>query len=272
MTPRYIDTHCHLQLEQYDEDREEIIRKMHEEQIAGIVVGDDYESSVQAVELAEKHWHLFATVGIHPHQTIFEDLNIEKFKELARNERVVAIGECGLDYSREMDDDIKNRQKEVFKQHIALSEELDKPLVVHARTPEAYQDVVAMLIEAKSIYPNLRGNVHFFSGSLAEAQALIALDFTISFTAVITFARNYDEIIKAVPLLSILSETDAPYVAPAGRRGERNDPLSVIDVIHQIATIRGEDLELVRTTLLANAQHQFVPVGDSTESLASGII
>lgn len=94
-----------------------------------------------------------------------------------------------------------------------------------------------------------------------EAEALIALDFTLSFTAVITFARDYDEVIRAVPLTSILSETDAPYVAPASRRGKRNDPLAVIEVVAKIADIKGEDPETVRATLLANAQHLFSLLG-----------
>lgn len=253
MNLRYVDTHCHLQLAQYDEDREELIARMREKGIMGVVVGDDYESSVKAVALAEKNEHLYAAVGIHPHQTILEDLNIEKFKELAQYEKVVAIGECGLDYSRASDDETKNAQKELFKQHIALAAKVDKLLMIHVRTPDAYHDLIAMLTEAKSEYQNLRGVVHFFSGSLTDAETLIALGFSISFTAVITFARDYDEVIKAVPLSSILSETDAPYVAPASRRGERNDPLAVKEVVAAIADIRNEDLEAVREALLANA-------------------
>jgi len=268
MTPRYIDTHCHLQLEQYAEDRDEIIRRMHEEGIVGIVVGDEYESSVQAVTLAEKHWHLFAAVGMHPHQAIEEDLNIEKFKELAQNEKVVAIGECGLDYSRLPDNKTaysaeatKAKQKEAFKKHIILAAELDKPLIIHSRSGDgvdAYEEIIALLKEAKVINPTLRGVVHFFAGSLAQARALIALDFTVSFTAVITFTHDYDAVVRSLPLDRILAETDAPYVAPASRRGQRNDPLAVIEVVEQIAAIRGEDLELVRATLLANAERQFI--------------
>jgi TatD DNase family protein len=103
----------------------------------------------------------------------------------------------------------------------------------------------------------LRGDAHFFASDLAHAEQFIALGFTISFTAVITFARDYDEVIKAVPLENILAETDAPFVAPASRRGQRNDPLAVIDVVNQIATIRGEDPETVRTTLLSNTKRLF---------------
>jgi len=260
MNVKYIDTHCHLQLAQYAYDREEIIKRMQEEGAAAIIVGDDYESSKQAVELAEKNEHLWASIGIHPDR-VNDGHTMSIMRELARGKRVVAIGECGFDYFRKSDDETKKAQKELFKKHIALAVEVDKPLMVHVRpsagTHDAYEDAIQILKEAKITYPNLRGVIHFFAGSLAEAKSFFALDFVISFTAVITFARDYDEIIRAVPLANILPETDAPFVAPASRRGERNDPLAVIDVVNQIAAIRGEDPEAVRTTLLANARHLF---------------
>lgn len=261
MNVRYIDTHCHLQLEQYAADREEVIARMRDDGIAAIVVGDDYESSKEAVTLAEKHECLFAAVGAHPDHAEKESFDEAAFRELAGNKKVVAIGECGLDYFRKFDDETKSAQKELFKKHIALAVALDKPLMIHVRpskdTHDAYEDIIAILKEEKIKFPKLRGNVHFFAGTLEEAETFFALGFTISFTAVITFTHDYDAVIKAVPLANILSETDAPFVAPASRRGERNDPLAVIEVVQQIATIRGEDLEDVRKTLLANAQRFF---------------
>ncbi|MFA6278800.1 MAG: TatD family hydrolase [Candidatus Paceibacterota bacterium] len=254
MIPKYIDAHCHLQFEQYAQDRDEIIEKMRKEGIGAIVVGTDLASSQEAIALAEKYEHLYASVGLHPSHATQKDFNIEKFKKLAQHSKVVAVGECGLDYFHTEKND---QQEEILKKHITLAAELEKPLIIHARsstTENAYQDLIQILKKVKIEYPNLRGDIHFFSGSLAEAQTLIALDFTISFTAVITFARTYDEIIKAVPIASILSETDAPYVAPASRRGQRNDPLAIVEVVAMIASIRGEDLEGVRAALLASAQ------------------
>ena len=122
---------------------------------------------------------------------------------------------------------------------------------------DAYIDLIEILKKEKIKYPNLLGDIHFFVGGVAEAQAFIALGFTISFTAVITFARDYDEVIKAVPLESILSETDSPYVAPASRRGERNDPLAVVDVVTKIAEIRDEHVETVREVIFANSKRMF---------------
>lgn len=263
MNTRYIDAHCHIQFEQYDADREEIIRQMKEQGIVAIVVGCDLESSRKAVALAEKYEHLYASVGLHPNHAGDESFDESLYRTLAQSTKVVAIGECGLDYFRptEVNDEVKEKQKEIFKKHITLAGELDKPLILHPRpakgTQDAYHDIIAILQEAKNTYPRLRGDSHFFVSGEVEAAAFIVLDFTVSFTAVITFARDYDEVIRTVPLASILSETDSPYVAPASRRGQRNDPLAVVDVVAKIAEIRGEDLETIRQALLANAEHIF---------------
>jgi TatD DNase family protein len=262
MNVRYIDTHCHLQFPDYAHDRNEIIERMREEQIAAIVVGVDAESSKEAVALAEKHEHLFAAVGIHPNHAGQEPFDEKLFRELAAHPKVVALGECGLDFFHmERNDGTMHAQKELLQKHIALAAALDKPLIAHVRSKkesrDAYQELISILQEAKTTYPKLRGDIHFFAGNIAEAEEFFKLDFTVSFTAVITFAREYDKIIQAVPLRNILSETDAPYIAPASRRGERNDPLAVIDVVSKIAEIRGEDTEKVRQTLLANAKRVF---------------
>jgi TatD DNase family protein len=263
MNTRYVDAHCHLQFEQYAQDREDIIARMREEGIAAIVVGTDIETSRQALELAEAHENLFASVGLHPSYAGGGQTDLEPYRMLAESPRVVAIGECGLDYFRptEMSAEMKRAQGLALRAHIKLAEELDKPLVIHARpskgTMDAYHDLFDILQSAKREHPNVRGDIHFFAGGVPEAEAFIKLGLTISFTAVITFSRDYDEVIRAVSLASILAETDAPYVAPVGRRGKRNDPLAVIEVAATIASIRGEDPELVRAALLANAHRIF---------------
>lgn len=288
MNVKYVDAHCHIQFEQYAADDVELIERMKEEGVSGIVVGCDLETSHKAVVLAEKYEHLYASVGLHPNHAS-EAFDVDMFRQLAKHPKVVAIGECGLDYYRaqqartesplsvlapqargessayyrpvEVNGAVKTQQKEVFQKHIELATELDKPLILHPRpskgTMDAYTDLIEILTVAKAAHSNLRGDAHFFVGGIIEARALIALGFTISFTAVITFARDYDAVIRTVPLTSILSETDAPYVAPASRRGKRNDPLAVIEVVSKIAEIRSEPLEVVRTTLLANAERLF---------------
>ena len=263
MNVKYIDAHCHLQFAQYDGDRDAVAEQMREEGIMGIAIGCDLDSSKKAVELAQKYEHIYASIGLHPNHDDDEQFNIAQYRALAASARVVAIGECGLDYFRptEVTDEVKRKQKAIFNEQIKLAAELDLPLVIHSRptkgTQDAYADVLAQLTEAKKIYPNLRGDMHFFVGGVEEAQAFIALGFTLSFTAVITFARDYDAVIKTVPLESILSETDAPYVAPLARRGQRNDSLSIKDVVAKIALVRGEDEETVRLALMANSRKLF---------------
>ncbi len=279
MQVRYIDAHCHIQFEQYTDDDIALIGRMKDEGVAGIVVGVDAESSREAIVLTKEHEHLFAAVGLHPNRVEQEIFDTETYRELTKSPKVVAIGECGLDYYRLPTNETaysapsspkatkghseatKAKQKEILQKHVVLATELDKPLIIHARpskgTQDAYHDLIEILREEKITYPNLCGDIHFFVGGVAEASELIKLGFTISFTAVITFARDYDEVIRTVPLTSILCETDAPYVAPASRRGERNDPLAVVDVVAKIAEIRGEPPETVRETLLANAERLF---------------
>ena len=260
---KYFDAHCHIQFPMFDADREELARRMEEESFGGIVVGVDYDSSVQAVALAETHPHLWAAVGLHPNYTQEQDFDIEAFTELAKHPKVVAIGECGLDnYRPEHPEDTKERQREVFRAHVELACALDKPLMIHARptqgTMDAYQELIQILKEYKEEQGDtLRGDIHFFVGGVEEVRALVALGFTVSYTAVLTFTHDYDEVVREVPLTSLLSETDAPYVAPKDRRGTRNDPFVVRDVVRAMAQIRGEDEEIVREAVLENARRLF---------------
>jgi TatD DNase family protein len=260
---KYFDAHCHVQFDAFYDDQDAIIEKMKEEEIGGLVVGIDLESSKKAVALAESHDNLFAAIGLHPNYEKKEWFDSTPYRELAQNPKVVAIGECGLDYYRpeQMNEETKKGQRAILDDQIQLVAELDKPLVIHSRptpgTMDAYEDLISILQKAKMANSNLRGDVHFFVGGIDEMKALTALGFTISFTAVITFARDYDLVIKETPIESILSETDAPYVSPASRRRERNDPMSVKDVVHTIAEVRGEDAEMVRTTLLENSKRLF---------------
>jgi TatD DNase family protein len=259
---KYFDAHCHVQFPMYDEDREAIIARMQEENVHGLVVGVDYESSKKAVSLAQEHEHLYASVGLHPNSAHLERFEQEAFEALAADGKVVAIGECGLDYFRPEDPEAaKQKQREVFQYHIELAAKTRKPLMIHARpgkgSMDAYEDALTMLESAKRDHSALRGDFHFFVGDATIARRITELDFTISYTAVLTFARDYDEVVRNVPLTHLISETDAPYVAPKARRGERNDPLAVIDVAKAIAEIRGEDEEAVCEALVQNAQRLF---------------
>ncbi len=270
MNIRYFDAHCHIQFDAYKEDGLELIQRMQGKGVGGVVVGVEEESSRKAIEFAEAHENLVASVGLHPNRVMAEEFSMDVYRALAVHPKVVAIGECGLDYFRpvELTDEVKEKQKKILRLHIALAVELDKPLIVHSRpskgTQDAYRDLIHILTEEKIRHPSLRGDIHFFVGGVEEMQELTRLGFTLSFTAVITFAREYDEVIRAAPLAMILAETDAPYVAPLSRRGQRNDPLAVEEVVAKIAHIRGEDEETVRKALLANASRIFGVVGPKT--------
>lgn len=247
----------------FDEDREILASRMEADAFGGIVVGVDTRSSKEAVALAEQHPHLWASVGLHPNDVEDQAFDEEEFRELARHPKVVAIGECGLDNFRPSHPgSVKALQRSVFLKQVELAIETDTPLMIHARpskgSMDAYTDLVDILGSYKREHgERLRGDVHFFVGGIDEARSLVDLGFTLSFTAVLTFTHDYDEVVRFAPLTSLLSETDAPYVAPASRRGQRNDPFSVQEVVAAIARIRGADEEKVRVAILQNVDRLF---------------
>ena len=261
---KYFDAHCHIQFPQYDVDRAEVLAGMAEVGVGGIVVGVDLDSTKKSLELVKDSSSLFSSVGLHPNSADeFEATGIEPFAELARDPKVVAIGECGLDNYRPGDvEAAKPLQREVFLKHVELAVETRKPLMIHSRpakgTQDAYHDLIDILASAKREHGDaLTGNIHFFVGGIEEARKLIELDFTLSYTAVLTFARDYDDVVRFAPLSHLITETDSPYVAPAPNRGKRNDPRAIPAVVEAISGIRGEDTEAVRVHILQNVQRVF---------------
>ena len=278
----YIDAHSHIQMKEFDRDRDAVLERMRAEGVGAIVVGVDLESSRAAAALAEKHDFLWATIGLHPHDNLKEvfsagggsasggdDRLIDAYRTLARHPKVVAIGECGLDYLRFSSEGgsasggkIKEDQKRRFENQLELAAETKKPLMLHIRdTPGqcgAYEDVLE-IINHKSYILNhtFLGNVHFFAGDVVTAEKFFALGFTISFTGVITFASQYDEVIWRAPLEKLLSETDCPFVAPVPHRGKRNEPVYVKEVTARIAELRGENPAHVASALVENARRVF---------------
>lgn len=254
--PKYFDVHSHLYLSDYELDREEVIARLKETGTHTVVVGTDFESSKAAVELAEEHEEIYACIGVHPVDGPLQSFESDKFLGLVVHPKVVAIGECGMDFHHASKFSDFERQKALFLAQIDFAIAHDKPLMIHARN--AYDDILQILTSLKQQHgEKLRGNIHFFTGGMMQAQSFFALGFSLSFTGVITFVRDYDEIIKSAPLNLIMSETDSPYVAPVPYRGGRNEPAYVGEVVKRIAQIRGEDEELVRNALLANACRDF---------------
>jgi TatD DNase family protein len=260
----YFDAHCHVQFEAYAADQADVLARMKEQSIGGIVVGADTASSRAACDLAEEHEGLWSSIGLHPNHEPDEAFDEHLFRNLLMYPKCVAIGECGLDYFRPqaVDDELKRKQKELFMRHIRLAGQTKRPLIIHARpskgSMDAYEDALDLLAEAKREFGDkLKGDFHFFVGNADIARKAFELDFTVSYTAVVTFARDYDEAIRVAPQTHILTETDAPYVAPSSRRGQRNDPLSIPEIAAKLAEIRGEDPEAFQAATVANAQRLF---------------
>lgn len=267
MTFEYFDIHSHLDFPDYDKDREEEIKKLKKERIATITIGTDFQSSKKAVKLAEEHDNLFASIGQHPGDLKPDSVFDDRLKVLTENKKVVAIGECGLDYFRLPleNSSIKLIQKTIFEYHIDLALEIRKPLMLHIRssqgTQDAYLDALTILEHHAKISGNeLKGNAHFFAGDMDILKRLLAIGFSISFTGVITFTRDYDELIRYAPLNMLMSETDAPFVAPVPHRGKRNSPFYVPEIVKKIADIRSEPLHKVKEALLDNALRYIYPV------------
>ena len=243
--PKYFDIHSHLNFPDYDQDREEVIARLKETETHTITVGTDFESSKWAVELTDQYEEIYACIGIHPIDAKNSDISL--FSDLAKHPKVVAIGECGLDFYHAKKSEDYERQKNLFLDQINFAIKYNKPLMIHAR--DAYEEILEILEQFKE----LRGNIHFFAGSLDIAKRFLQIGFTMSFTGVITFTHDYDEVIKNLPLNMIMSETDAPYVSPVPYRGKRNEPSYVGEVVKKIAEIRGESEETVRVVLVNNA-------------------
>ncbi len=245
--PKYFDIHSHLNFADYEKDWDEVIARLRETETHTIVVGTDYESSRRAVELADKYPEIYACIGVHPVDNPTRVFERKKFEELVKHPKVVAIGECGLDFFHSDKEKDCERQEKLFLDQVDFALAHAKPVMIHARN--AYPEILEIIEN----YPNLRGNVHFFAGNLEEAKRFVDRGFTLSFTGVITFADSYDEVIKALPIDSIMAETDAPFVAPAPYRGKRNEPSYVSEVVKKMALLRGEDFEEVRKALVNNA-------------------
>jgi TatD DNase family protein len=257
--PKYIDIHSHLHFDNYDEDRNQVLLRMKEAGIATISIGIDSKTSLQEVALAKENENVYACIGIHPSE---EDERFESFinvfDTLLQSKRVVAIGECGFDYSR-IDGDLdsaKRRQRENFEAQVDYAVRNNVPVMIHSR--DASEDTISFLESKKHEYGDaLTGNAHFFTQSIEYAKRYLDIEFTLSFTGVITFVDDYDDVVRFAPLSMVHAETDAPFVAPIPHRGKRNEPAHVRYVYDKIADIRGEDRELVREALISNANRVF---------------
>lgn len=257
----FIDTHAHLDFPDFKTEVPAVIGRAHEAHVANIInVGVDYDSSKHSLDLARKYPEIYATVGMHPHCA--KDLDIEtrgKLAALCGHQKVVAIGEIGLDYyylkRSSKYAHYPNREEQIFcfEQMLDLALETNLPAIIHSR--EADADMLGIL---KSYHGQLRAVIHCFSSDWEYAQKILDLGFAISFTGNITY-KNCEiiEAIKKIPLGSIVIETDSPYLTPEPYRGKRNEPAYVIETARKIAEIKGISLAEVEMETTKKAQKFF---------------
>ena len=250
-----IDTHCHLDFSEFKLDRDEVLMRAEGAGVGYIInVASSLENSRASVELSKEYQTIFSSVGVHPHDAKdVSDDAIKEISELADDERVVAIGEVGLDFYRDLSD--RDVQENVFIEFVRLANQKSLPLILHCR--DASDDLLRIL-KSEHFY-GMRGVVHCFSGDAKFLRECLDLGFLISFTCNITYKKsdNLREIVKAAPLNKIMLETDAPYLSPEGFRGKRNEPLQVKLLAEKIAEIKKIKFEEIAKITTENAKLLF---------------
>ena len=279
--PKYIDIHCHINFKTFKEDGDEVIRRALDADTWLFNVGSQDTTSRRAVEIAHKYSEgVYAVVGLHPihlEESFHDEDEIggegfvsraevfdkEKYLELAKDLKVVAIGECGLDYYHTTPESIE-KQKEVFEEQVKLALEVGKPLMLHIRnnstdkTRNAYADVTDILKK----YPNVKGVSHCFCGSVEDMKRFVEQGIYVSFSGNITYKPkpeicDFESVIKEAPLEMILTDTDSPYLTPVPYRGKRNEPVYVREIVKKIAEIKNLPEDDVAKAIFTNAQKLF---------------
>lgn len=278
------DTHAHTQFNAFKDDGHEVIRRTLAAGTWMNVIGSQIDTSRHAVEYAEKYEEgVYATVGLHPTHLFSihvdedevdfksreESFDPAVYRTLAQSKKVVGIGECGLEYFRldqyaQPAEEIKVKQKEIFRQHLELAHELNLPLSIHCR--EAYDDLYEVLVEYKNSLSSLgdgggevRGVMHCYLGAWEQAQKFLDLGLYISFSGIVTFknAKALQDVARQVPVERLLVETDCPYLTPEPHRGERNEPTYVEFVARKIAELKDMSFDEVARVTTKNARQLF---------------
>ncbi len=255
-----IDSHAHIDLPVFSEDRDQVLARAREQGVSGIInVGLNVESSQASLKLARDHSDIFAAVGFHPNEA-FRMTNgaLSSLAELAEDSRVVAIGEIGLDFYRKSSP--RQHQLKAFREQLDLAAELGLPVIIHCR--QAHKEVLNILanwVKSFSTSGSGRGVIHCFSGDIKLAQRYIELGFLVSLTGAVTYPSALDlvKVARELPLDRVLVETDSPFLAPQLYRGRRNEPSYIPLVVNEIAQIRGIPAELVARDTAKNTIHLF---------------
>ncbi|MBU2634950.1 TatD family hydrolase [Patescibacteria group bacterium] len=254
-----IDTHAHLNFNAFKSDFDEVIKRSLAEDIWMINVGSNYETSKKAVEIAEKYNGVFAAIGLHPIHAKDEEFDIEKYKKLVLSrgegsDKVVAIGEIGLDYFKDYAV-FKDKQKKVFFEQLELTKELNLPVIFHCR--KAHDDLIEILENHQ-----VQGVIHCFSGRWSQAKQYLDMGFYLGINGIM-YKFDLKDVIEKTPLEKILIETDCPYLLPSealakeGLRVTRNEPVFIKYIVQDIAKIKGIDFQKVAETTFQNAKNLF---------------
>ena len=268
------DTHCHLDFNKFDEDREAVLQRAMDGGVKRILIPAlDFESSISVVNLAESHPSLYAAVGIHPTDVHkMEDNTLQRLREIAEGGKIVAIGEIGLDYYWVKEPAKLALQRQALRGQLRLAQEVTKPVIVHMREEndewfgQASMDLLEILTEwqlemSSQNHPLAAkpGVLHSFNGNFETAQRALALNFYIGVTGPVTY-KNAEEkrrIVKQIPLTRLLIETDAPFLTPVPHRGKRNEPAFVIHIADKIAEVHMISFEQVAKCTTENADYLF---------------
>jgi TatD DNase family protein len=250
----FIDTHTHLDFDLYNEDREAVIQRALAGNTSAIItIGTDIKSSEAAIALSEKYAPVFAAVGIHPTDcaaATYKD--IEKIETLAAHEKVVAIGEIGLDYYHM--EATKEQQRKIFSEQVKLAQKIGKPMIIHNR--DSHEDMLQCI--EKNEIESLGAVMHSFSGDLAFLEKILLANIYVSFTGNITFKKSTaDELVKQTPLERLLLETDSPFLTPEPLRGKRNEPAFIKHTAEKIANLKAVDIEEIAQVTSQNAKELF---------------
>ncbi len=266
-----VDTHCHPQFAEFTQDRHDVIARARASGIGMICVGTDVKTSREAVAMANAEDGVWAAVGRHPNEPADPPYDEAVYESLLHEERVVAVGEIGLDFHRSSTEE-RAGQQDIFLRQLLLATRLGLPCIIHCR--DAHEAMLELLRGKKdkeqesinsidstnsktirTIYA--RGVIHSFNESPDIALSYISLGWYIGLNGIITFSRAYDELVRALPLDRILLETDAPYLSPVPYRGKRNEPLRILDIASHIANVRGITTSKVQQTTTRNAYECF---------------
>lgn len=246
---KIFDAHAHYDDEAFDEDREAVFKELKGNGVIGVLnCGATYEGALASVEFAGRYDNFYAAVGIHPeHADTVDEEMIARLRELSGRQKVQAIGEIGLDYYWE-ENPGRDIQLKAFRMQMELARELSLPVIIHDR--EAHQDTLMVMKE----FPEVKGEVHCFSGSAEFARECLKLGYYIGITGVVTFknAKKIIKVVEEIPLDRLILETDCPYMAPVPYRGKRNRSEYLKEIIEKIAEIKGYPEEFVSNAVISN--------------------